>query len=87
MPIMNGFDATRAIRRAAGDGPRVLIIALTASVMPEQRRACQEVGMDALLAKPMSRDRVQATVMTPVGGGTVRMPFADPSAQRESEAI
>ncbi len=55
MPEMDGFEATREIRRAEqtlGAG-RVRIVALTASVLPEDRRRCQESGMDGLLGKPI----------------------------------
>jgi DNA-binding response OmpR family regulator len=53
MPEMDGTDATREIRRESGDGPRPRIIALTAGVMPEERKACLDAGMDDFLVKPI----------------------------------
>jgi CheY-like chemotaxis protein len=58
---MNGYDATREIRkREAGSGGRhTPIIALTASVLPEERARCKEVGMDDYIAKPFSKRDLQ----------------------------
>jgi signal transduction histidine kinase/ActR/RegA family two-component response regulator len=60
MPNMNGFDATREIRKREADcGRRTTIVALTASVLPEDRALCIEVGMDDYVAKPFSRRDLQ----------------------------
>jgi len=54
MPLMNGLDATLAIRRLEGaTNPHIPIIALTASVMPQQRNQCLAVGMSGFVAKPV----------------------------------
>ena len=55
MPVMDGFEATRQIRRweAAHDRPPVRIIALTAAAYEEDRKLCAEAGMDDFLAKPI----------------------------------
>jgi PAS domain S-box-containing protein len=55
MPVLDGLSATRRIReqeRAAGR-PRVPVIAMTASVLAEHRRASAEVGMDGFASKPV----------------------------------
>ncbi|MEO8827020.1 MAG: ATP-binding protein [Chthoniobacterales bacterium] len=56
MPVMDGFEATREIRRleqAGRHSPRVEVIALTAAVLPEDRRRAEEAGMDDFLTKPI----------------------------------
>jgi CheY-like chemotaxis protein len=53
MPVMDGLDATRAIRALGGEAGRVPIIALTANVQPEQVLRCREAGMDDHVGKPI----------------------------------
>ncbi|MFK7740690.1 MAG: ATP-binding protein [Planctomycetota bacterium] len=52
MPVMNGHDASRAIRQL-GCGSEVPIVALTANAMPEDRQLCREAGMSGYLSKPV----------------------------------
>lgn len=64
MPEMDGFEATRLIRREerAQGWPRVPIVALTAHILDEHRRAGIEAGMDAYLGKPVDRAELYATL-------------------------
>jgi two-component system sensor histidine kinase/response regulator len=55
MPIMNGLDATRAIRRLPGRAATP-ILAMTASAFQEDREECLGAGMDDHLAKPVDPD-------------------------------
>ena len=55
MPVMDGYEATAAIRALPGDKARVPIVALTASAMPTDRQRCLDVGMDAYLSKPVNQ--------------------------------
>jgi CheY-like chemotaxis protein len=55
MPTLDGLDATRAIRavEASTGRRRTPVIAMTASVLAEHRRASVEVGMDGFASKPV----------------------------------
>jgi len=55
MPTIDGLAATRLIREQAeaAGRPRVPVIAMTASVLAEHRRASQDVGMDGFATKPV----------------------------------
>ena len=50
MPVLNGYDATEAIRAA---GLTLPVVAMTANVMEEDRQRAAEAGMDAHVAKPV----------------------------------
>ena len=58
MPVMDGLEATLAIRAGEPAGRRVPIIAMTANVMPEARQACKDAGMDDFLPKPFVREEL-----------------------------
>jgi CheY-like chemotaxis protein len=58
MPQMDGTEATRQICRESGAGSRPRIIALTAAVMLEERRACLDAGMDDFLIKPINPQKL-----------------------------
>ncbi len=60
MPVMNGFEATSAIRNPSNKClvPRVPIIAVTANTMKDARKACVKAGMDDFLPKPVVPDRL-----------------------------
>ena len=57
MPVMNGFEATEAIRRLEDRSrAETPIVALTASALPEERQRCLDCGMDAVISKPASQE-------------------------------
>ena len=60
MPVMNGIDATGAIRalEAQRSQPRTPIIAVTANALPNERDQFLQAGMDELMLKPVSRDEL-----------------------------
>ena len=63
MPVMNGYDAAKKIRRM--DDPQkadIPIIAMTANAFDEDRQKALSVGMDAHLAKPVDVERLFGTL-------------------------
>lgn len=53
MPEMDGIEATIEIRASRNGRPQPRIIALTATTMQDQHQRCFDVGMDAVLTKPV----------------------------------
>jgi len=53
MPVMDGIEATLAIRSSGKSWSDVLIIALTADPQYQQQRLCVNIGMDYALSKPV----------------------------------
>ncbi|GIM94022.1 response regulator [Paractinoplanes toevensis] len=53
MPVLDGLDATRRIRKELPTGRQPHIVAMTANALPEDRLACRTAGMDDYLAKPV----------------------------------
>jgi signal transduction histidine kinase/DNA-binding response OmpR family regulator len=76
MPEMDGYEATREIRKREGNGRRTPIIALTADALASDRQRCLDAGMDDHLAKPIDFKALEAIL---------RRYFPDdPTAARES---
>jgi two-component system sensor histidine kinase/response regulator len=55
MPVMDGYSATREIRRLEAGGVRIPVIALTADMTDAARAACVAAGMDDYVGKPFTR--------------------------------
>jgi two-component system sensor histidine kinase/response regulator len=62
MPEMDGFEATRRLRSMASLSSQLPIVALTASVLAEDRDRCLRAGMDGALAKPLQRSALADTL-------------------------
>jgi CheY-like chemotaxis protein len=73
MPVLDGYDAAREIRRreADGQGGHVPIVAMTANAMLGDRERCLAAGMDDYMAKPIGGevlDEVLARWLLPAPG-------------------
>ena len=57
MPVMDGYEATRAIRKDP-EFVSLPIIAMTAHAMKGDEEKCREAGMDGYISKPVNQDRL-----------------------------
>jgi CheY-like chemotaxis protein len=69
MPIMNGYEATKQIRKIKGPKASVPIIAMTANVMKQEIDKCFESGMDAYISKPFETSELINKINTLVARG------------------
>ena len=62
MPIMNGYEATAAIRALAGSRGKVPIIAMTANAFAEDVQLAKNTGMNEHIAKPLDLNKLNAVL-------------------------
>jgi CheY-like chemotaxis protein/HPt (histidine-containing phosphotransfer) domain-containing protein len=79
MPQMDGLEMTAEIRRleAAEERPRTPIVAVTANAIAGEDERCREAGMDGYLSKPVSRNRLRATLERWLHGDGAGAPAID----------
>lgn len=59
MPVMDGIAATRRIRASSRADQNVAIIAMTANTLAQDRKRCEEAGMNGYLTKPISLQEIE----------------------------
>jgi CheY-like chemotaxis protein len=62
MPVMDGFATAAEIRRKEQGQSRVPIVALTASLMAEDREKCLVAGMDDYIVKPLELEDLKGAL-------------------------
>ena len=63
MPVLDGYAATRAIRRSNHPSAKTVpIVAMTANAFVDDIRGAIESGMDAHIAKPIQLDKLKDTL-------------------------
>lgn len=59
MPVMDGIEATRVIRKELGDSEKPFIVALTANAFRENKEECLKAGMNDFLPKPIDLNQLR----------------------------
>ncbi len=84
MPVMDGLEATAAIRRSVPYSQPPYIMALTANARREDQAACEAAGMHDFMAKPVQLDKLAAGLerghrwIAASGSVAVAIPALDP---------
>ncbi len=63
MPVMNGYEASKAIRALADDRAKVKIIAVTANAFDSDKQEAKDAGMDGHIAKPIDVNVLYNTLL------------------------
>ena len=67
MPVMDGFEATKLLRR---QGHKIPIIALTANITTDDKKQCFAAGCSGFVAKPVNREQLLSGLSLAVAGST-----------------
>ena len=84
MPVMDGIEATRRIRRMKGPVSKIPIIGVTAAATKQELDACLASGMDACVTKPIDPNDLAAT-LSRVTGDKPSEAMKTPPPERSAE--
>jgi CheY-like chemotaxis protein len=87
MPELDGYEATREIRRQEQNGRRTPIVALTAHAMKGDDIRCREAGMDDYLTKPLDRARLAACLERSLGSLRATPAAAEQTQMKPDETL
>ncbi len=88
MPVMDGFEATAAIREWELDRDRRMpIVAVTAHAMEGDRQRCLDAGMDDYVSKPIDPDELEAAIARWTGDTPVFEPQRALALARGDESV
>jgi len=62
MPVMDGIEATRCIRKSSRKDNNVCIIAMTANTLTKDREDCEAAGMNGFISKPINLKTISSTL-------------------------
>jgi signal transduction histidine kinase/ligand-binding sensor domain-containing protein/DNA-binding response OmpR family regulator/HPt (histidine-containing phosphotransfer) domain-containing protein len=78
MPVMDGYQATREIRRRETAGAHIPIVALTADALKGAEEQCRAAGMDEYLTKPLDRARLAEVLASRLDSAPLAEPTESP---------
>lgn len=92
MPTLDGLQATSRIRASVPSDEQPYIVAITATVMIEDRAACMAAGMDDYVTKPLRSSNLHAVItavqaLRPGGTPTTVSPTPSPEHSSHAEPV
>jgi predicted ATPase/signal transduction histidine kinase/CheY-like chemotaxis protein/tRNA A-37 threonylcarbamoyl transferase component Bud32 len=86
MPVLNGYEATRQIKAAAGEKP-CPVVAVTASILEEEKAVVLEAGCDDFIRKPFKDGEILEAIARHLGAEFIYEESATQGAPVEEEAL